>query len=166
MSQNESLHVRWPDGQEGAVLSEDFGNPDLEDRFDGAKVLRYEDGREYDGPTTARGMVQRLEREKSDRPARAPRGKGSGATREKTRGKSGESHGQGGTRGRSGETHGQSAEPHGHRGEHGGGRTGTEDDDAGDGARAEQQAAGATGENTDAVGPVDPAVGAADRGES
>lgn len=152
MSQNESLHVRWDDGQEGAVMSEDFGNPDLEDRFKDAKVLRFEDGREYDGPTTARGMAQKLEREKADRPARSPRAKGSVATRDKTRG------GSGASRGRSAEAHAQ----HVHRTA---GPTRTEDDHAGDGAGAEQQAAGTTGETTDQVRPVDPAVGEPDRGE-
>lgn len=55
--------IRFPDGREGAVLPEDFADEAKADNFEGARIVRWEDGTEYDGPTTPEGMARREERE-------------------------------------------------------------------------------------------------------
>lgn len=57
------LLIRWPDGREGAVLPADFADPKKAEAFEGARAVSYEDGSEWDGPTTADGMARRAERE-------------------------------------------------------------------------------------------------------
>lgn len=58
------LKVQWEDGRDGGVLESDFANPEKAEAFKGARVVSYEDGTEYDGPTTHEGMVRRAERER------------------------------------------------------------------------------------------------------
>lgn len=70
--------IRYEDGREGAVLPERFGDPELADNFKGARILRYEDGTEWDGPTTPEGMARKEEREvaaeaEPERPVRRAR---------------------------------------------------------------------------------------------
>lgn len=57
--------IRYPDGREGAVLPEDFANPKLADNFKDAKILRFEDGSPWDGPTTPGGLARKEEREEA-----------------------------------------------------------------------------------------------------
>lgn len=55
--------VRWPNGAEGAVLPADFADEAKADNFKGARILRWESGESYDGPTTPEGAARKEERE-------------------------------------------------------------------------------------------------------
>lgn len=57
------LLIRWEDGRQGGVKPADFADPEKADNFKGARVISWEDGSEYDGPTTAEGAARRAERE-------------------------------------------------------------------------------------------------------
>ncbi len=67
------LLVRWPNGAEGAVLPGDFADPKKADNFEGARVISYETGEPYDGPTTPEGMARKEEREAEPEPERPVR---------------------------------------------------------------------------------------------
>lgn len=57
------LLIRWADGRMGGVLPKDFADPDKAKNFEDARVVSWESGEVYEGPTTPEGMARKAERE-------------------------------------------------------------------------------------------------------